>query len=284
MSTGAPPAGVPRYVDEVGRRLRDLPRDERESIETDLAQHIRESGCATYRECTDRLGPPEVYAAGLREGLGLAPYRRSRAPFVKVALVVLLSVVAIGVWRVSRPDPLPDDFAPLGVGGYAVSGSDVRSVGGMLIGLGPDAGAARIALFVVNDSDRTLHVERIGLPSVRVRGGETTIGGDPDEQPPLRPGETEVSTIWSTDVRIGPIPDVHNTVLTEHADVDRPFAPFEWAPGTAYVISIDGAVAACSTELAALDGAGGPITVAFSVGDHGFEYEISRYSFDTRAC
>jgi hypothetical protein len=278
-----PVAGLPRYVDEVVRRLRDVPRSERESIGTDLVQHLRESGCETYGQCVERFGAPSAYADEMRTGLGLPPYRRPRAPVVTVALVALLAIGGIAVWRSTRPEPVPDDFDPLTITGYSVSGTEVRSAGGALIELQPTAGTARIVVFIVNASDRTLSVERVGLATVRTLGdGSMTISGPNVD--PLRPGEFEISGLWSADVRMEPVPDPTNVSVLEHDATGEPFEPFDWLPGEAHAFSVSGVVAACEPGLSAYDGRGGPVTIEFLVDDHFFSQAISTYSFDTRNC
>lgn len=278
-----PVAGLPRYADEVLRRLRDVPRSERESIGTDLVQHLRESGCETYAQCIERFGAATTYADEMRAGLDLPPYRRPRAPFVVLALVALLAIGAIVGWRTTRPEPVPDDFDPLTITGYSVSGSDVRSAGGALIELQRTAGTARIVVYAHNTSDRTLSVERVGLATVRMLGdGSMTIGGSPDD--PLRPGEFEISGLWSADVRMEPVPDPTNMRQLAHEDTGEPFEPFDWEPGEAYAFSVSGAVAACEPELSAYDGHGGPMTIEFVVDDHVFSLALSTYTLDTRNC
>lgn len=278
-------AGVERYVDEIGRRLRDLPKDERSAIEADLVQHVREAGPRTYEECVQHWGAPATYADGLREGLGLAPFRPDRSRRIAALLVVAAALAgAFAFWWSSRPEPLPENFTPFQPMSSMVAGSNVRSAGtGMVIDLAAAEGDARLVVVLRNDSDRAVEVDHIGIPLIRARAnGITTVGGSADE--PLRPGEVELSAVWTTDVRIEAVADPYNLRSVEHDRTGDPFTPFTWGPGDSYAISVAGPVAACRAELAPFDQRGGNVQVDFTVDDTGLAYTIGTWSLDTTAC
>jgi hypothetical protein len=279
-----PVAGPPRYADEVLRRLRDVPRSERESIGTELVQHLRESGCETYRQCIDRFGAPGAYADEMRTGLELPPYRRSRRPWLVVAGTAAVLVIAAGAWRTTRPEPLPEGFTALQSYATAVMGDDAKSVAGTLqIVVDSGEGDARIAVVLANTSDSAIEVDMIGPPMVRWGGeGSVTIGGQADV--PLRRGELDLSSIWTPTVRIEPVADQTGMAVDEHELTGEPFAPFRWEPGDAYLISISGPVAACSPELAPIDGGGFSITVDYRIGDAGFSQGVAGVGLDTSRC
>lgn len=282
--TDHPVAGLPRYVDEVLRRLRDLPRGERDAIEADLVQHLRESGSETYGQCIERFGPPIEYADEMRTGLGLPPYRRSRRPLVLAATTAVLVVVAAVAWRATRPDPLPEGFMALQSYATAVMGEDAEGVAGALqIVVDTGDGDARIAVVLANTSDHAIDVDMIGPPMVRWGGeGSVTIGGVADV--PLRRGELDLSSIWTPTVRIEAVADPTSTGVDEHDLTGEPFAPFRWEPGAAYLISIAGPVAACSPELALIDGRGFSITLDYRIDDAGFSQGIAGVGLDTSRC
>lgn len=278
-------AGVERYVDEIGRRLRDIPKDEREAIEADLVQHVREAGPRTYEECVQHWGDPATYADGLREGLGLPPFRPGRSRRNAALLVVVAALAgACAFWWSSRPEPLPENFAPFQPMSSMVAGSNVRSAGsGMLIELGASEGDAWLVAVLRNDSDRAVRVERIGIPLIRAQAnGITTIGGSPDE--PLRRGEVELSAVWTTDVRVEAVVDPFNLRTVEHERTGEPFAPFTWEPGESYAISVAGPVTACRAELEPFDQRGGNVQVEFTVDDSSLVYTIGTWTLDTTAC
>jgi hypothetical protein len=279
-------AGIERYVDEIGRRLRDLARVERDSIAADLVQHLHEAGCRSFDECVERLGAPATYADGLREGLGLAPFRPARSPRIAALLVVVVALAgACAFWWASRPSPVPANFAPLQPMSSMIAGSHVRSAGtGMVIELGAtETTDARLVAVLRNDSDRAIRVDHIGVPLIWVRAnGTSTIGGSADE--PLRRGEVELSAVWTTDVRIEPVADPFRIETTAHERTGAPFTPFIWDPGESYAISVAGPVAACRAELAPFDQRGGDVQVDFTVGNSYLTYTIGMWTLDTTAC
>lgn len=277
--------GVERYADEIGRRLRDLPKEERAAIEADLVRHVREAGSRTYEECVQQWGDPATYAEGLRDGLGLAPLRTDRGRNA-AALLVAVGILsgALSFWWSSRPDPLPENFAPLQPTASLVAGSSVQSAGtGMLIELGATPGDARLVAVLRNDSDRAVRIEHIGIPLIRAQAdGTSTIGGSADE--PLRRGEVELSALWATDVRVEAVADPFDNRTAEHERTGEPFTPFTWDPGESYAISVAGPVAACRADLAPFDQRGGNVQVDFTVDDTFLTHTIGTWSLDTTAC
>jgi hypothetical protein len=279
-----PVAGLPWYVDQVLRRLRDVPRAERDSIGADLVQHLRDSGCESYGQCVERFGAPGTYADEMRAGMDLPPYRRSRHRWLVGAAAVVLVVVAVVAWRAKRPDPLPKGFTALQSYTTAVMGDDAKGVAGTLqVVVDEGTGEARIAVVLANTSDHPIDVDSIGPPMVRWGGdGSVTIGGVADV--PLRRGELDLAAIWTPTVRIEPVADPTTTSVVEHGLTGEPFAPFRWEPGDAYLISIAGPVAACSPDLAPIDGGGFSITVDYRIGDAGFSQGVAGVGLDTSRC
>ena len=283
--TTSPAPGVVQYVAEVTRRLRDLPRDERNSIEADLVQHVREAGGGTYHECVERFGTADRYAAGVREGLGLTPYRRSRRPLVVAALMVVLVAVAIAAWRAGRPESLPDDFqAVSGPMMSAVEGDATDAYGSGVQLVVDGGGTARFTMVVRNDSDETLDVTSLGVSFTLWRpNGSSVFGGDADVT--VRPGEVVISQIWSPDVRIAPVDDPNTVSIDAHGRTGAPFAPFRWEPGDAYMVSLAGDVSApCEPGWAWLDGDGSSIQIEYDTRDRGFAVAIAPIGIDASAC
>jgi hypothetical protein len=62
---------VRAYLAEVERNLDDLPADERRELLEDLEQHLAEVAAEDEGSLSDRLGPPDAYAAELRASAGL---------------------------------------------------------------------------------------------------------------------------------------------------------------------------------------------------------------------
>ncbi len=62
---------ITEYVARVRAALADLPADVRRELLEDLPEHLAEVGHETGGSLTDRLGPPEAYAAELRAAAGL---------------------------------------------------------------------------------------------------------------------------------------------------------------------------------------------------------------------
>lgn len=283
--TASGAAGIERFVGEIGRRLRDLPKEERAATESDLVHHLREAGTRTYEECVQRWGDPAAYADGLRDGLGLPPFRPGGWRKVAALIVVVVALAAVlALWWSSRPDRLPENFAPLQPMASMAAGSSVQSAGtGMLIELRDVEGDAHLVVVLRNDSDRAVRVERIGIPLIRaLANGTSTIGGSADE--PLRPGEVELSALWTTDVRIEAVPDPYNAHTAEHERMGRPFTPFTWEPSLSYAISVAGPVAACRAELAPFDQWGGDVQVEFTIDNTFLTGAIGTWSLDTTAC
>jgi hypothetical protein len=200
------------------------------------------------------------------------------------ATTAVVVVVAVAAWRATRPEPLPEGFTALQSYATAVMGDDAEGVAGALqIVVDAGDGDARIAVVLANTSDHPIDVDSIGPPMVRWGGdGSVTIGGVADV--PLRRGELDLSSIWTPTVRIEPVADPTNTGVDEHDLTGEPFAPFRWEPGDAYLISISGPVAACSPDLAPIDGGGFSITVDYHIGDAGFSQGVAGVGLDTSRC
>jgi hypothetical protein len=64
---------IARYLDGVRAALADLPPTERDELLEDLPDHLAEVAAESEQPLTERLGPPERYAAELRAAAGLAP-------------------------------------------------------------------------------------------------------------------------------------------------------------------------------------------------------------------
>jgi len=61
------------YLKEVARCLATVPAEERAELLDDLAEHLREIAAEPGPPLTERLGPPEAYAAELLASAGVAP-------------------------------------------------------------------------------------------------------------------------------------------------------------------------------------------------------------------
>lgn len=216
-----PVAGIGRYVEEVSGRLRDLPRAERDSIETDLAQHVRDAGCATYSQCIEQLGPPDAYADGLRDGLGLGPYpgplQRRRGSLVAAALVVVLLVAAVVGWRATRDDPLGADFQPIhGPMMSVVEGTASDAFGNGIQLVVDGGGDARFGMVLRNVSDRTLDVASLGPSSTEWRPDGSVILGGSEPFGERAPGAVVLSDIWAPEVRIARLDDPQTISIDAH--------------------------------------------------------------------
>jgi hypothetical protein len=67
---------ISRYLDGVKAALADLPPSVRTDMLEDLADHLAEVAAEDGGPLSDRLGPPEAYAAELRAAAGYGPARR----------------------------------------------------------------------------------------------------------------------------------------------------------------------------------------------------------------
>lgn len=288
-TTGAAPsvaitAGLRQYASEVGRRLRDLDRQERQSIEADLVQHLQDTGCSTYEQCHSRFGPAATYGDGVRAGLDLPPFRRSRRPVVVAVVVVAAVAGAAVIWRSAGPEPLPDDWVAISSTGSFVSGSSTDGFGtGIQLVVGAADGDARLGLVLTNTSDRTLDVESIGPPYVLFRANGTSFFGGSDDIAHLE-GDITLAEIWDPDVRIDPLTEPDEVSIGDHARTGRPFAPFRWEPGASFVVSIAGPVAACDPTWTRLDGVGASVVATYSVGDRSVVQGVAQIGLDTGGC
>jgi len=70
---------VERYLAAVRAALTDIGEEEREELLEDLPQHFAEVAAESSAPLSERLGPPEAYAAELRAAAGIA----SRSPFAR---------------------------------------------------------------------------------------------------------------------------------------------------------------------------------------------------------
>lgn len=281
----AAPELVSGYVDEVARRLRDLPPAERAEIEADLRRHLVEIGCVTGPDCIDRLGSPERYAAELREGLGLGEYRRPRRrlPIVLIAVIVLVGSAAV-IALARRDDPLPEDFQAVSGPLMSTVGGDAADTFGTDVQLVIDAGGtARYAMVLRNTSDETLDVDALGVGFVRwSANGSAVYGGEPE--PTTDSTDVTMSQLWSPDVRVARLADPTDVGIDEHERTGEPFTPFRWEPGDAYLVSLSGEVAPCEPGWGRLDGFAGSIQISYDVRDSGFDIGVAPIGIDAEAC
>ena len=61
---------IARYVERVRQALADLPPAVRDELVEDLPEHLTEVAAEGTGSLVDRLGPPEAYAAELRDAVG----------------------------------------------------------------------------------------------------------------------------------------------------------------------------------------------------------------------
>ncbi len=78
-----------RYLNEVAPHLAALPPEERADLLDDLAQHLREIAAEPGPPLSERLGPPQAYAAELLASAGVAAEGRQRRPLLATAAIVV---------------------------------------------------------------------------------------------------------------------------------------------------------------------------------------------------
>jgi hypothetical protein len=87
---------ISRYLDAVREALGDLPPAERDGLLEDLPDHLAEVAAESGQPLSERLGPPERYAAELRAAAGVGPISGGSPRSLAAAarrLGVLLSTV-----------------------------------------------------------------------------------------------------------------------------------------------------------------------------------------------
>jgi hypothetical protein len=114
MSAQHDPDVVARYAKAVRAAVDDLGPVERAQLLDDLEAHLQEVVAESGATLTERLGPPEVYAAELRAAYGAPPRGASGTPAAPprrppwrrwrplIGIVALVLVVAgVAVWQAS---------------------------------------------------------------------------------------------------------------------------------------------------------------------------------------
>jgi uncharacterized membrane protein len=117
MTVQHDPDAVARYAAAVRAAVADLGDEERAQLLDDLEAHLQEVAAESGAPLTERLGPPEAYAAELRAAYGAPPgasgqtrgpaptpvrnhaWRRRAAVFLLLAVILCAGVV---VWQVSQ--------------------------------------------------------------------------------------------------------------------------------------------------------------------------------------
>lgn len=112
MTAHHDPDAIARYAAAVRAAVADLPAGERAQLLDDLEAHLAEVAADSAVPLTERLGPPEAYAAELRAAYG-APARRNAPPRPRrrrwrLAAAILVPLLAIGagaaVWLAGHQD------------------------------------------------------------------------------------------------------------------------------------------------------------------------------------
>jgi uncharacterized membrane protein len=114
--TSHDPEAVARYAAAVRAAVADLGAEERAQLLDDLEAHLQEVAAESDAPLTERLGPPETYAAELRAAYGAPPGAGRHAPAAlrkhpwrrRVAVLLLVAVVfgaGVIVWQVTQSGP-----------------------------------------------------------------------------------------------------------------------------------------------------------------------------------
>ncbi|HKT05532.1 MAG TPA: hypothetical protein VJT31_38940 [Rugosimonospora sp.] len=95
-ATNAGTEEITQYLGAVREALADLPPAEREELLEDLPDHLAEVSAESGQPLTERLGPPERYAAELRAAAGVGP-GAGRTPVTLAAAARRLDTVLSAV-------------------------------------------------------------------------------------------------------------------------------------------------------------------------------------------
>ena len=115
MNAQHDPDAVARYAAAVRAAVADLGDEERAQLLDDLEAHLQEVATETGAPLTERLGPPEAYAAELRAAYGAPAPQASRGPAApprvrrrrwRLPVGILVAALVLGgvvlVWQVSH--------------------------------------------------------------------------------------------------------------------------------------------------------------------------------------
>jgi hypothetical protein len=213
--------------------VRDLPRDQRDEIEQDLAERLRDGGVTTHADAVAALGDEASYVAELRAAMELpsiASVRRRRlARAIAVAVVLLLT--GFGIWYVQRREAVPADY-PLVFSSSGLSGAG-EMAGSAVIMPQRLGEAVIISVVVSNEGDRTVSVDSVGAVN-GVAGDQASLSVGPG-LPPL----------WVPAVKVFPQEDANGTVFLDFDDPSGQELPVTLAPGKVILLSLRGERAYC---------------------------------------
>lgn len=221
-------SSVRQYANEVARRLRDLPAEQRAEIQSDLVDRLAELGVTHYDVAVRELGTPAAYAAEFRQAMELPPYRRvrDRRLLWVGAAVGVLAVVGAGLY-VWLHDPVPTDYP------VAVQVDDVDPPGELVgsVIVTPAAFGERIAF--------TFILSNYGNRTVRVLQIAEELGNRPGDsfEPPFTP-----------EITVSPPTKNLLTYIDRDAVPVAPFGAFTLAPHEAVLVNVTGTFAACVND------------------------------------
>lgn len=288
------PADLRAYASVVGRHLRDRPDEERQAIEDDLARHLHELGHTDMEQCRQELGPPEAYAAQLREALDLPaamPAPRFRRRIAALAAGLALAVAAAAAaWWMNRPFDPPVGFRALTLASGATWNESGTSVGNGLRISVDQGGVAGLAFTLENTSGHELEVHAIRADEIGVGdSGETIAPGDPGFFDSAPDGNfLTTSEIWDTAVEVAD-PDEVEVLAPTGGAWWREFEPFSWEPGRSLAVRFSGPVIACDSEAIDFEpgpatGGGRKIVIEYSIDGRDRSEELGSYIIDFVPC
>lgn len=226
--------GVQQYATEVGRRLRDLPAEQRAEIARDITERLTARGISRYNGAVVELGRSSVYADEFRQAMELPPFGRVRRHrLLRVgAVVAVLALVGGGVYAWLH-DPVPADY-PLHLNGMSVEspGEMVGSVIRMPVEMGQQI---TFGFGLVNDGDRAVRVDEITTP-LQVQAINRGLSFWTESQTPIFQPEIQI------------VPQT-STVDIVYSGFGVPpsfeFHPFTLQPGEQVLVMLRGSLAYC---------------------------------------
>jgi hypothetical protein len=241
-----------RYIRQVGQYFRDVPWTTRQTILADLTAHLDEANLAdnTWEAWTEHFGRPYEYARQLRKDLGyataldsIAKAQRFNARHVRPRTKALIAATVLLISAAAGSTIWVANYQPLRIGAITTCCAKSLSAGG----------ATEYQFTWVQDGEFYIGIWITNTGSVAIRVTDIGPQAGLSMSNPNLPWDNWRITLSTKEI---PRPEGN----------DRPFSPFELAPGATQLIYIRADFDNCRPRFVAGGGAGlNSIHVSFEV-------------------